>query len=59
MMAKLIEFVTLHWMEILVASQAMLGAMIAIFMLVPGPQPEKAMQAVLDFITQLSRKPKE
>jgi len=33
-----------------------LSGLIGIFMLIPGDQPEKALQAVLDFIKKFSKK---
>lgn len=36
---------------------AVLMALIALFMLIPGDQPEKALQGIVDFITKFSRKP--
>jgi phage-related protein len=48
---------------LLVALVAVLHALIAIFALIPGAQPEKAMQAIVDvlqkavdFVTKISRK---
>jgi len=36
---------------------AALSALIAIFMMVPGDQPEKAMQGIVAFISKFSKKP--
>jgi hypothetical protein len=38
------------------AITALLGAVIAIAQLVPGEQPEKSLQAVVDFLSKFSRK---
>lgn len=38
------------------AITALLGAVIAIAQLIPGDQPEKSLQAVLDFLSKFSRK---
>lgn len=59
-MAQLLEI--LNWAiasgpHILAAIMAVLGALIALFLLIPGEQPEKALQAALDFIAKFSLKP--
>lgn len=38
------------------AITALLGAIIAIAQLIPGEQPEKALQAIVDFLSKFSRK---
>jgi hypothetical protein len=38
------------------AITALLGAVIAIAQLIPGEQPEKSLQAVVDFLSKFSRK---
>lgn len=38
------------------AITALIGAIIAIAQLIPGDQPEKTLQAVLDFLSKFSRK---
>ncbi len=35
---------------------ALLGALIAFFMLIPGENPEKFLQSILDFLTKFSKK---
>ena len=44
------------WLAWLGAVTALLGAVIAIAQLIPGEQPEKSLQAILDFISKFSRK---
>jgi hypothetical protein len=44
------------WLAWLGAITALLGAVIAIAQLIPGDQPEKSLQAVLDFLSKFSRK---
>lgn len=58
-MAGVIAFLTENWVPLLAAIEALLGAIIAICMLIPGPQPEQFLQSVLDVLTKFSRKPKE
>lgn len=33
-----------------------LGALIALFLLIPGPQPEKFLQSCVDFLSRFSKK---
>lgn len=44
------------WLAWLGAITALLGAIIAIAQLIPGEQPEKSLQAVVDFLSKFSRK---
>jgi hypothetical protein len=59
-MDKIIEigkFVVGNYETILSAIVAVLTGIIAISLLIPGDQPEKALQAVVDFLKKFSRKP--
>lgn len=38
--------------------EGLLLALIALFLLIPGDQPEKAMQGIVDMVKKFSRKPK-
>lgn len=38
------------------ALTAVLSALIALFLLIPGEQPEKTLQAVVDFLSKFSAK---
>lgn len=42
--------------EILGLANAVLLPLIAICMIIPGAQPEKALQAIVDFIAKFSKK---
>jgi hypothetical protein len=42
-----------QWLSLVVA---LLSAIIAICMLIPGDQPEKALKAIVDFIAKFSKK---
>ena len=42
---------------LLMAISAVLSALIAVFMIIPGEQPEKTLQAIVDFLAKFSRKP--
>jgi hypothetical protein len=52
----MIEFVIAHGAEIVAAVTTVLSAGIAVAVLIPGEQPEKALQAIVDFIAKISRK---
>lgn len=51
------NWVVAHYAEIISAVVAVLSGLIALFTLIPGEQPEKALQAVVDFIAKFSKKP--
>jgi hypothetical protein len=51
------SFIVAHYQEISGYLVVALGAIIAICMLIPGPQPEGFLQKVVDFISKFSRKP--
>lgn len=54
---NLIQIVSqLNWLEILGAVTALLVALIAIFELIPGEQPEKTLRGVVNILTKFSRK---
>lgn len=46
----------LNWLEILGAVTALLLALITIFEMIPGDQPEKTLRAVVNVIARFSRK---
>ena len=59
-MAKLIEvvqFVVANYQAILSAVVALLTGAIAVALLIPGEQPEKTLQKVVDFLAKFSKKP--
>jgi len=51
-----IQFIMSHGLEIVMAVHGILAALIALFLLIPGEQPEKALQGVVDFIERFSKK---
>jgi len=53
---QLISWVSVHGAEILSAVVSAITALIALFMLIPGEQPEKALQKLVDFLAKFSRK---
>lgn len=46
----------LNWLEILGAVTALLLALITIFEMIPGDQPEKALRKVVEILARFSRK---
>lgn len=48
-----------HLDELILGLNAVLAVLIAIFLAVPGEQPEKALKAIADFIGKFSRKKSE
>ena len=42
--------------QYILAIETVLVALIALFVLIPGPQPEKSLQAIVDFIKKFSKK---
>ena len=44
---------------VLSAIIGLLSAVIGICLLIPGEQPEKALQSIVDFLSKFSRKPLE
>ena len=56
-MENLISFITSQdWLAWVGAITALLTAVIAIAQLIPGDQPEKFLQGVVDFLAKFSRK---
>jgi len=47
---------SVDWLGVLGAVTALLTAVIAIASFIPGDQPEKSLQAVVDFLSKFSRK---
>ena len=51
-----LAFIVTHHQEILMAVMSLLTGIIAIAMLIPGEQPEKTLQKIVDFISKFSKK---
>lgn len=47
---------SLNWLEILGAVSGLLAALIVVFELIPGEQPEKALRSVVEILAKFSRK---
>ena len=48
--------ISLPWPQILSAASGLCIALIAVFTLIPGDQPEKTLQKIVDLIAKISRK---
>lgn len=55
-MAEIIAWVMSHGLEVIGAVVMVLNALIAVFMIVPGSEPEATLQKVVDFIAKFSKK---
>lgn len=53
---EIIGFMTQNFQAILSALIAILMGVIAIALIIPGEQPEKALQGFVDFLTKFSKK---
>lgn len=56
MILSLLSYIAAHYMEIAAAISAVCAALIALFLMIPGEQPEKALQSVVDFLSKFSKK---
>lgn len=52
------KFLFAHGQELVSGAAAVCAGLVAIFLLIPGEQPEKAIKAVGEFLAKFSRKPK-
>jgi len=52
----MVVWLATNGVEFLGALTAVLSALIALFLLIPGEQPEKALQAIVDFLKKFSVK---
>jgi len=55
-MMDVITWLLENWAGLVTALVAVLGALIAFFMIIPGEEPEKTLQKIVDFISAFSRK---
>lgn len=51
-----IQWILANYQALIAAFMAALSALIALFLIIPGEQPEKALQGVVDFIAKFSKK---
>ena len=50
------QYLIAHWVEILGGITASLSGLYALFLVIPGEQPDKVIQSVLEFTQRWSRK---
>ena len=50
------KFIAANWQTLLLGLQGVLVGLIAIFAVIPGDQPEKTLQAIVDVIKRFSVK---
>lgn len=55
-MKEVFSWIVENWSQVVVGLNALLGALIVIFAMIPGEQPEKAMKWIVDIIARLSKK---
>jgi hypothetical protein len=53
---EIITHIASNWQSYLGVVTAVLGAAIAVATLIPGDEPERTLQKIVDFISQISRK---
>ena len=53
---SVIGFISLNYQAIIAAVMALLTGIIAVELLIPGEQPEKTLQAIVDFLSKFSKK---
>ena len=53
---SVIGFVSLNYQAIITAVMALFTGIIAVSLLIPGEQPEKTLQAIVDFLSKFSKK---
>ena len=53
---SLLWWLVANWKDLLLGVEAVLGALIALALILPGSEPEATLQKVLDFLKKFSRK---
>ena len=51
----MLQFILEHGLQLLGAVAGVCSALVALFLLIPGEQPEKFLQSVVDFLARFSR----
>jgi hypothetical protein len=52
----IINWLLLHWLDVIGAIGVACAGLIPVFQLIPGNQPEKFLQSIVDFIAKFSKK---
>lgn len=53
---SVINYIVENYQALISGVLAVLTGLIAIFMIIPGPQPEKALQSIVDVLSRFSKK---
>lgn len=53
---EIVKYVMENWQEMLNAGTALITGVVAVSLIIPGEQPEKFLQSVLNFIKKFSKK---
>ena len=53
---EIVQWIMAHWLEVLGGISTVLAGLIVIFSLIPGDQPDKALQGIVDFLKKFSLK---
>jgi len=53
---SIVQFVAANYQALIAAAVGILSGVIAICLLIPGDQPEKSLQKVVDILQSISRK---
>lgn len=56
MILDAVQWALANYQAVLAAVIALLSGMIAVALIIPGDQPEKALQGIVDFLSKFSRK---
>lgn len=56
MISVVFSYLILNGPALIAAANAVLLALIALFLLIPGEQPEKALRIIADFLAKFSKK---
>jgi hypothetical protein len=51
-----VQWVLANYQAVISALVAVFAALAALFLLIPGEQPEKTLQKIVDFLTKFSKK---
>lgn len=50
------SFFMANWQILIAGVCGLLSSLIVVALVIPGPQPEKALQSILDFLSKFSKK---
>jgi hypothetical protein len=53
---QIVNFLVVNYQAIITAVVSILTSIIAVSLLIPGDQPEKALQGIADFLSKFSKK---